>query len=83
MDLLPGQVILVTLKLVHQWLPCYASGIVMSAPRLVGPMSGNCVVFSRSGHSCESKTGILTATLPGTWHCRVSARTCWPGVSIL
>ena len=35
-------------------------------------------LFSRSGHTSD-----LVATLPGTWHYRVSTRTGWPVVSVL
>ena len=35
------------------------------------------------GHIGDLKTGIPLANLPGTWRCRVSAGTGWPGVSIL
>ena len=31
----------------------------------------------------DLKVGTPVATLPGTWHCRVSAWTGWPDVSIL
>ena len=42
-----------------------------------------CGDFSWLSHT--SNLNILTpvATLPGTWNCRVSAGTGWPGVSIL
>ena len=39
--------------------------------------------FSRSSHTSDLKTGTPVATLPGAWHCRVSAWTGWPGVSML
>ena len=31
----------------------------------------------------DPEVGSPVATLPDAWHCRVSARTCWPGVSVL
>ena len=40
-------------------------------------------IFSVSSHTSDLKIGTPVATLPGTWHCRVSAGTGWPGVSIL
>ena len=39
--------------------------------------------FSGLSHSSDLKIGTPVATLPGTWHYRVSAGTGWPGVSIL
>ena len=39
--------------------------------------------FSGSSHSKDFKIGTPVATQPGAWRCRVSARTGWPGVSIL
>ena len=36
-----------------------------------------------SSHTSDLKTGTPVATLPGTWHYKVSAGTGWPGVSIL
>ena len=39
--------------------------------------------FSRSSHTSDLKIGTPVATLPGTWHYRVSAGTGWSGVSIL
>ena len=39
--------------------------------------------FSRLSHTSDVKIGISLATLLGAWHCRVSAGTCWLGVSIL
>ena len=39
--------------------------------------------FSESSHTSDLKTGTPVATLPGTWHERVSAGTGWPSVSIL
>ena len=39
--------------------------------------------FSGSSHTSDFKIGTSVATLPGTWHYRVSAGTGWPGVSIL
>ena len=44
------------------------------------------VFFSGSSHTTITsylKIGTSVATLPGTWHCRVSAGTGWLGVSIL
>ena len=40
-------------------------------------------IFLGSSHTSELKIGTPVATLPGTWHYRVSARTGWPGVSVL
>ena len=39
--------------------------------------------FSGSSHTSDLNIGTPAATLPGAWHCRVSAGTGWPGVSIL
>ena len=39
--------------------------------------------FSGSSHASDLKIGTPVATLPGTWHCRVSAGTGQPGVSTL
>ena len=39
--------------------------------------------FSLSSHTSDFKIGTSVATLPGAWHCRVSAGTGRPGVSIL
>ena len=33
--------------------------------------------------SCDLKIDTLLTTMPGAWCCRVRARTCWPGVTIL
>ena len=38
--------------------------------------------FSRLSYQ-RLKIGSLVATLPGAWHCKFSAGTGWPGVSIL
>ena len=40
-------------------------------------------IFFGSSHTSDFKIGTQVATLPGTWHYRVSAGTGWPGVSIL
>ena len=39
--------------------------------------------FPGLSHTRDLKIGTPVATLPGAWHCRVSAGTGWPGVSIL
>ena len=39
--------------------------------------------LSRSSHTSDLKIGTPVATLPGAWHCRASAGTGRPGVSIL
>ena len=39
--------------------------------------------FSGSSHTSDLKIGTQVATLPGAWHCRVSAGTGRPGISIL
>ena len=39
--------------------------------------------FSGSSHTSDVKIGTPVTTLPGAWRYRVSARTGWPGVSIL
>ena len=39
--------------------------------------------FSGSSHTGDLKIGTPVASLPGTWRCRVSTGTGWPGVSIL
>ena len=39
--------------------------------------------FPGSNHTSDFKIGTPVATLPGVWHCRVSAETGRPGVSIL
>ena len=40
-------------------------------------------IFQGSSHTSDLKIGTPVATLPGTWRYRISARTGWPGVSIL
>ena len=40
-------------------------------------------IFSGSSHTSDSKIGTPVATLPGTWHDRVSTGTGRPGVNIL
>ena len=40
-------------------------------------------IFSGSSHTSDLKNGTSVATLPGTWHYRVSTGTGRPGVSIL
>ena len=40
-------------------------------------------VFSGSSHTSDLKIGFPVATLPGTWHYRVSVGTGRPGVSVL
>ena len=40
-------------------------------------------IFSGSSHTSDFEIGTTVATLPGTWHYRVSAGTGRPGVSIL
>ena len=39
--------------------------------------------FSGSSHTSDLKIGTLVATLPGTWHYRVSTGTGQQGVGIL
>ena len=39
--------------------------------------------FSGWSHTSDLKIGTPVATLPGAWHCRVSAGTGRPSVSIL
>ena len=39
--------------------------------------------FSGSSHTSDLKIGTPVTTLPGAWHCRVSAGTGRPSVSIL
>ena len=39
--------------------------------------------FSGSSHTSDLKIGAPVATLPGTWHCRVSAGTGCPGACVL
>ena len=39
--------------------------------------------FSGSSHTSDLNIGTPVATLPGVWRYRASARTGWPGVSIL
>ena len=39
--------------------------------------------FSGSSHTSDLSIGTPVATLPGAWHCRVSAGTDQPSVSIL
>ena len=39
--------------------------------------------FSGSSHTSDFKIGTPVTTLPGAWHCRVSAGTGRPGDSIL
>ena len=39
--------------------------------------------FFGSSHTSDLKIGTSVATLPGAWYYRISARTGWPGVSIL
>ena len=40
-------------------------------------------IFSVTSDTSNLKIGTGVATLPGAWHCRVSAGTGRPGVSIL
>ena len=40
-------------------------------------------IVSGSSHTSDSKIGTPVVTLPDAWRYRVSAGTCWPGVSIL
>ena len=40
-------------------------------------------IFPGSSHTSDLNIGIPVATLPGTWHFRVSAETGPSGVSIL
>ena len=56
-----------------------------SASRVEDPgfKSRLCQDFSGLSHTSDLKIGPPVATLPGTWHYRVSAGTSWPGVSIL
>ena len=39
--------------------------------------------FSGSSLTSDLEIGTPVATLPGTWHYRVSVGTGWPGISIL
>ena len=39
--------------------------------------------FSESSHTNDLENNTPVATLPGCWHCRVSAGTGWAGASIL
>ena len=39
--------------------------------------------FSGQSQNSDLKIGASVATLPGAWHCRVSAGTSQPSVSIL
>ena len=39
--------------------------------------------FSRSSHTSDLQIGTPVASLPGTWHYRVSAGTGQPGISVL
>ena len=45
--------------------------------------SGLCQDFSGSSHASDLEIDTPVAILPGAWHCRVSAGTGWPSVSIL
>ena len=38
---------------------------------------------SGTSHTSDLKIGTLVADLPSAWHCRVTAGTGWPSVSIL
>ena len=40
-------------------------------------------IFPGPSHTSDLKNGTPVATLPGTWYCRVSARTGRPGISIV
>ena len=40
-------------------------------------------IFPGSSHTSDFKIGTPVVTLPGAWRYTVSARTGWPGVSIL
>ena len=56
-----------------------------SAPKAEGPEFESRLRrdFSRSNRTSDFKIGTPVATLPLAWCYRVSARTGWPGVSIL
>ena len=43
----------------------------------------HCGDFAGLSHTSDFKIGPPVATLPGTWHYRVSPGTGWPGVTIL
>ena len=67
---------------------CYRLvGLVVkaSASKAEGPgfKSHLCRDFSVLSHTSDFETVIPVATLPGACRYRVSAGTCWPGVSIL
>ena len=66
------------------WPPSWPSGKV-SASRVENPRFKSCSHrdFLGSSHTSDLKIGTPVATLPGAWHCRVSAGTGRPGVSIL
>ena len=59
--------------------------VKVSASRAADPGFDSCLScgdFSGWSHTIDLKTGTPVATLPGTWHYRVSAGTGWPDVSI-
>ena len=56
----------------------------MSCERKIPGSNPACAkIFPGLSHTSDLKIGTPVATLPGTWHYRVSAGTGWPGVSIL
>ena len=66
------------------------SSLLFSCFSLQNRLAGLVVKVSASGaedpelsHASDSKIGTPVATMPGAWHCRVSAGTGRPGVSIL
>ena len=72
-------------------------GVIGSVQGLVGPVVSHLLrsrrsriepcfphwAFSLSSLTCDLRIATLVVALPGTWRYRISARTCWPGASIL
>ena len=60
--------------------------VVVSPWRVADPRYDSCFLcgdFYGSSPTSDLKIGTPVATLPDAWHCRVSAETGWPGISIL
>ena len=65
---------------------CFVGLVVRRPPRehKISGSNPTCAgIFSGSSHTSDLKIGTPVATLPGTWHYRVSTGSGRPGVSIL
>ena len=75
-------IIVVPLALIYRIVGLVVKASASGAEDL-GFESRLCQDFSGSSHTSDLKTGTPVATLPGTWHYRVSAGTGQPSVSTL